>query len=203
MVPVQGGGGGPRQGGGGRHLNPFAPLQRLARQLVEGQQLSRQVQQRAASMSGTGSQRGGKEAASQQQQEERGSPQGAAASSPSTTVPASGEPSPASQPQYSLQDLPARRLLASSAPPQLAWMPLRVALQLLRALPQHFVVLQGSGQAAQAGREGRTKSRQHGKAKQGGTFNTATCPGGLEVHIIPVSCSRPSLPPVPPKLHTC
>jgi hypothetical protein len=72
--------------------------------------------------------------------------------------------------------------------------PLRVALQLLRSLPQHFVLLQSCGQEVAAARGGgqawQTQGQQQqqgAKAGQAGTFNTATSPGEVQVHIIPVS----------------
>lgn len=113
--------------------------------------------------------------------------QGAAA------APAEGQQQP--DLQYSLQEMPARGLLAGGTPPQLAWVPLRVALQLLRSLPQHFVVLQGSAvqlpkqqrrQGAQQAAEGREGDKGRQLEGSGQVFTAVTSPGGLEVHIIPV-----------------
>jgi hypothetical protein len=200
MVPAGAGGKGARTSGGGGlllRLNPFAPLRKLVGRLREGQQLSQKVQQRAAALSG--------EPAS-------------TSSSSSSTYKSGGEgaagpaasSSPAPQQQYSLQDLPARRLLASGTPPQLAWVPLRVALQLLKSLPQHFVLLahsppppqqqQGEQQrpGSKAGKQLLLQQPGGGPApgsspfsgsKLGSDFSTVTSPAGLEVHIIPVSAA--------------
>ena len=208
MVPAGAGGKAARisgrgGGGGGRllsRLNPFAPLQRLVGRLREGQQLSKKVQQRAAALSG-------EPASTSSSSSTTNKSAGDGAAGPA----ASGSPAPPQQQQqqqYSLQDLPARRLLASGTPPQLAWVPLRVALQLLKSVPQHFVLLahsppppqqQPAEQQQPGSKAGKQLLQQQpgGGAAPGGSpfsgsklgsdFSTVTSPAGLEVHIIPVS----------------
>lgn len=174
-------------------LNPFAPLQRLLGRLAEGQRMSQRVQQRADAWGGQLSGRG--EGGRTEGAEGAGVPgaaTAASAASPPATDPSASAEQERPQPQYSLQGSPVRRVLAPSAPPQLAWVPLRVALQLLRSLPQHFVLLQSCGQEVAAARGGgqawQTQGQQQqqgAKAGQAGTFNTATSPGEVQVHIIP------------------
>ena len=202
MVPAGAGGKGARISGGGGGgllsiLNPFAPLQRLVGRLREGQQLSKKVQQRAAALSG-------EPASSTSSSSSTNKSAGDGAAGPA----ASGSPAPLQQQQYSLQDLPARRLLASGTPPQLAWVPLRVALQLLKSVPQHFVLLAHSPppphqQPAEQQQPGSKAGKQllqqqpgggaapggspYSGSKLGSDFSTVASPAGLEVHIIPVS----------------
>jgi hypothetical protein len=164
IVPVDGSRGAPARGGG---LNPFAALRRLASVVLDGHHLSKTVESRAnefthhARTSGASAQPDGEAQAS------------------AVARPATAGKQPGSERRYTLQDLPTRRLLAAGAPPQLAWVPVRVALRLLAALPQHFVVLQGllhgEGPRTAAG----SRPQQ---------LTAATTPGGLQVYVLQVGC---------------
>ena len=191
MVPASSASASKRAGG---LPNPFAPLVRLASSLADGQELSRKVQSHATTLE----QRGNSANAQQQQEASQGisasaSQPPAAAESPASAPSGAGEPR-----QYCLQDVPARRLLAGGSPPQLAWVPLRVALALLHALPQHFLLMQG---VAPAEGQPKGKQRRHkGQGSEGGsegsggsgasaarsTFNAWSSPSALEVCVIPV-----------------
>lgn len=186
--------------------NPLASLKRLAGRLAEGRQLSKKVQEHAAALGGQ---------AASQTSSSSSSSAAASTSEPPTSNSSSGLELAATPQlrvaagelgQYSLQDIsPARRLLAGGTPPQLAWVPLRVALQLLRQLPESFVVLQGvsapkgqpklkrqAKQAQQAAESPGAKQRQGwlwGSGEQQTVFQTVTSPAGLEVHVVPVSLS--------------
>ena len=119
--------------------NPLAPLQALA----EGRALAGRVQQRAAELgAAAGGRSGGSGGTSGSASTSAGGP-----AVPGSELQQQAAPGVPGLGQYSLQEVsPARRLLAGGTPPQLAWVPLRVALQLLRQLPQHFLVLQGPPQ---------------------------------------------------------
>ena len=218
MVPAGEGGKRARISGGSggllSRLNPFAPLQRLAGRLREGQQLSRKVQQRAAALSGEPISSSSSSSSSTTTTTTTSSGSSSTTSSNKSAGEGAAGPAATDSPaplQYSLQDLPARRLLASGTPPQLAWVPLRVALQLLKSLPQHFVLLANSppppqqqqqpepGQQQAGSKTGKQVLQQQPGAgpapgsspfsggKLGSNFSTVTSPAGLEVHIIPVS----------------
>lgn len=227
MDPVQGGPA--RCSGRPRGFpNPFAGLQRLVAGLSEQRQLTKDVQDRAAALGGTraaaqpargvagnsGSGGGSGDSAAADapaalgDQQEGLHAQGSDGSCKATAAAGPGGVLEAKDPvQYSLHDLPARRLLAGGSPPQLAWVPLRVALSLLRALPQHFVLLQAAPQPP--GQPKRRQPAQHGQQQaeqreppkaegsstggagadtERGLFNARSCPGELDVWVIPVRC---------------
>lgn len=210
--------------------NPFGPLQRLVSSLSEQRQLTREVRERAAALGGrrrneqpsTKAEDGGSSSISSSSEaasgtaggdvQQAGRPAEAGAGSSGTASAAGpGQGSDAAPPplQYSLQDLPARRLLAGGSPPQLAWVPLRVALSLLRALPQHFVLLQAvpqpqpqpkRRQPAHRGQQEAEQQRPSGSDggdtggtahnTERGTFNARGSPGELDVWVIPVRWRR-------------
>ena len=213
-----------RQRPGGSSWNPLAPLLTLASRLADGRRLTKSVQERAAALDrAAGGRAADKDAGAstsastsnspvaEAQASRTGgpsasatstSPGGRAGSSASNAAPAD-QPEEAEQ-QYYLEDVPVRRMLAGGAPPQLAWVPLRVALAMLHDLPQHFMLLQG---ALQAPKQARPKHRQHqpgtaaegrqqgragqhtqpgGAAQQPAAFATVTSPAGMEVFVLPV-----------------
>ena len=217
MVPAQGDGKRaqhPGGGGGGAWWNPLA---RLGAKLSEGRQLSKRVQQRAADLGAAASKASGSGSSKQ------GSSSQGAGGSDAADASASGAPSssdalaivpagPGSAPavgqvqQYVLQEAPVRRILAGGAPPQLAWVPLRVALQLLRSLPQHFVLLQGAPFLPGGGRRKDSQRQQHQQqqpastsqqGQAGSAFTAASAPADLSVHVIPVRRSAALLGPGP------
>ena len=186
MVPVQdGAAGGKHQRGGG--WSPLSPVLRLLGKLAEGQRLSRKVQERAEAMTGSSQPRSSGTGPSP-------SSAGATAASPSSPPSGSSDAQAPAAVQYSLQEVPSRRLLAGGTPPQLAWVPLRVALQLLHSVPQHFVVLQSSPfqppqrqPSSQAGGQPSMQAaRGQGKGAGDGAFTSVASPSSLQVHIIPV-----------------
>lgn len=210
-----------RRAGGGLLWNPLAPLLGLASRLADGRQLSKGVQERAAALdkaagsraagkdaggSGSGSDSG--RAGSGAPQASRTSPSTGAFDSPTSSAAsaaAAANQAEGAEQQYCLEDVPVRRILAGGAPPQLAWVPLRVALAMLHDLPQHFMLLQGALQGPKqqrpkqrqqqqgAGAEGRHKGRagQHaqpaGTSQQPTAFTTVSSPAGMEVFVLPVS----------------
>jgi len=213
-----------RQRPGGSSWNPLAPLLTLASRLADGRRLTKSVQERAAALDrAAGGRAADKDAGASTSASTSNSPvaeaqasrtggPSASATSPSPGGRAgssAGNAAPADQPeeaeqQYYLEDVPVRRMLAGGAPPQLAWVPLRVALAMLHDLPQHFMLLQG---ALQAPKQARPKHRQHqpgtaaegrqqgragqhtqpgGAAQQPAAFATVTSPAGMEVFVLPV-----------------
>lgn len=191
--------------------NPLAPLQALA----QNRALSIRVKQRAAELGAAAGTKDlfGSGGSGGSTSSSGGGPEPAAGSEPAQQA----APSAHGLGQYSLQEVsPARRLLAGGTPPQLAWVPLRVALQLLQLLPQHFLVLQGPPQPAsppqqpkrqpRPGQKPAPQPQQQGHQQQGAgarqgqawrwpwggaareppAYHTVTSPQGLEVHIVPV-----------------
>ena len=190
--------------GGMPSWNPLAPLLGLASRLAEGRLLGKEVQQRAAALGSAASSRVGGQGSSGgavgSTSSPSGGPSGPAGSSAGGAAPAE-QPADAGQ-QYCLEDVPVRRILAGGSPPQLAWVPLRVALAMLHDLPAHFMLLQGSlqqhkqqrpKQQQQQGAEARKAGKAAHRAQQGGAsqqpaaFTTVTSPANLEVFVLPVS----------------
>lgn len=210
-----------RHAAGGLLWNPLAPLLGLASRLADGRQLSKGVQERAAALDkATGSRAAGKDAGgsdsgsssdrpgSGASQASHASPSTGAFDSPTSSLAsaaAAANQAEGAEQQYCLEDVPVRRILAGGAPPQLAWVPLRVALAMLHDLPQHFMLLQGALQGPKqqrpkqppqqqgTGTEGRHKGRAGSHAQPAGTsqqptaFTTVHSPAGMEVFTLPVS----------------
>lgn len=202
-----------RRAGGGLGWNPLAPLLSC---LADGQQLCKSVQERAAALgkaAGGGAGRKGVSSASAGSSSSsvsgpdapHGSHASPGASSSASSAAPPAQPEQAEQ-RYCLEDVPVRHILAGGVPPQLAWVPLRVALAMLHDLPQHFMLLQGAVQGPKQQRnkqrqqqqqggaaEGRQKGRQGQHAQQGSaaqqptTLATVTSPAGLDVYVLPVS----------------